>query len=119
VGLGRFAEARDHYRQALARHRALGNRGDEAETLNGLGEAAGALADYDGAGHDHGAALELAVEVGDRPEAARAHRGLARAYAGLGRDGPARDHAREAQAQYADLGHPGPAQPDDSGAEPP
>jgi tetratricopeptide (TPR) repeat protein len=62
-----------------------------------MGDAAQAI-------EDHRAALALARDVGNRPEHARAHHGLALAQRDLGRPEQARVHAEQALDLYAQLG---------------
>ena len=74
--------------------RRIGDRASEAEALNDLGQVLLAAGDPSEARAQHGQALELAEEIGDRYEQARAHDGIA--------DG-AGPHLEQARKIYADL----------------
>ncbi|MGW5050411.1 tetratricopeptide repeat protein [Actinokineospora sp. NPDC004072] len=81
---GRHDEAIEHLGAALALFRETGHRYGEASVLNGLGETLHA-AGRPGGGSMHRAALEIAVETGDRDEHDRALAGLAGGSARRGR----------------------------------
>ena len=76
----------------------------EAEALNGMGEASQGLGELGEASAQHALALELARQVGDRYEQARAHRGLASSSRAGADD--ARAHAAEALRLYTELDTP-------------
>lgn len=90
--LGRWEIAAKHLAEALAGARATGNRDLEAEVLDTLGELATAGGDPGRAVEHHHEALALTRRTGDRHEEARAHDGLARAYAAWDRPDDARRH---------------------------
>jgi hypothetical protein len=54
----------------------------------------------------HAAACEIATDIGDTYQQARAHDGLARAHHALASPGQARDHWAKALALYTRLGTP-------------
>ncbi|MFI9837958.1 tetratricopeptide repeat protein [Nonomuraea sp. NPDC051941] len=78
----------------------------QAETLNALGAAAGAMGDHNQALIDHDAALALATEIDDLNEAAHGHLGLAKARYALGHTALARTHAQSALLLLEGLGNP-------------
>lgn len=100
---GELEKARARHEQAAALYRTLGNTADEAAALNGLAEAAG---DPAVAIEEHTAALALADAARNRPEQARAHDGLARAYLVLADHEQARAHGERALSLYEELGVP-------------
>jgi len=104
--LGDHDKAGSHYRQALELCLSLGFTSGEAGVLNGLGEVALATGVSAEAVADHALALSRAAEGGNRPEQARAHAGLARAYLGLGDVDKARHHAKHALDLYLLLSVP-------------
>jgi len=106
--LGRYQQAADHLKQALALLRETGDRAGEgeAEALNGLGEIQLAVGQPGKARAQHAAALELAGQVGDPYQQARAHAGLASACHANGDLDQARRHWEQAHTRYAELGVP-------------
>ncbi|WUH98351.1 tetratricopeptide repeat protein [Spirillospora sp. NBC_00431] len=101
-----YDQALDHLHQALDLARATANRPLENETLNRLGETAHRTGDPARAHHQE--ALDIATEIGDRYEQARAHDGLARAHHDLGHHREAREHRQQALTGYTELGVPDP-----------
>lgn len=69
-------QARAHHGDALQLYRRFGYRRGEAKALNGLAAAALALGEPGQALQLYGAALDVAVEVGNRAEQSRAREGL-------------------------------------------
>jgi Flp pilus assembly protein TadD len=69
-------QARAHHGEALELYRRFGYRRGEAKALNGLAAVALTLGEFDQAEQLYGAALEVAVEVGNRAEQSRARAGL-------------------------------------------
>ena len=106
LGAGRPLHAIVLLEQALQIARLIGSRPAETTVLNGLGEALLAAGRADQAPDRHMTALELAKQMNDADELARAHHGLARAHAALGHADTAVLHARAASTQYASLGVP-------------
>ena len=86
--------------------RSSGDRGGQADVLNGAGETLLATGEPGQARASHTAALTLARETGDRYQQARAHRGLAEACDGTGQPAEARQHWQHALADYTALGVP-------------
>ena len=74
--------------------------------LNGVGETHHATGHPEQAHAHHGAALTLAVQIGDRYEQARAHNGLAHTHHATGDPSQARHHWQHALALYTNLGVP-------------
>ncbi len=99
---GRHEAAIARHREAVAVFRSLGDRAGEADALNGLGLAACRTGDEDVVRAALVRALELATEVADPFQQARAHHGLAR----LTADGvaAAREHGRLGLDLYGKLG---------------
>jgi tetratricopeptide (TPR) repeat protein len=100
------AQAAGQFRQALALFREIGDRADEAEILNGLGEIFLATGHPAQARAHHAYALSLARQVGDQVQQARACDGLGRACHAGGDPARARRHWQEALALYTSLGTP-------------
>jgi hypothetical protein len=86
--------------------RLSGDRGGQADVLNGAGETLLATGEPGQAHASHTAALTLARETGDRYQQARAHRGLAEACDAAGQPAEARQHRQQALAEYTALAVP-------------
>ena len=99
-------KAAEQLERALAMAREDGMPDCEVEVLNTLGELALATGRAQAAVAQHTAALDLAEQVTDDYELARAHRGLAYTYAVLGDKEQAAGHRREALVVYRRLGTP-------------
>ena len=91
--LGRYEQAVDCYRQALALFHESGDRTGEAEALNGVGSIMLSTGRPDEARAQHTAALTLASQIGDAYEQARAHNGLGAALHATGDTGLALQRA--------------------------
>ncbi|WP_433236866.1 tetratricopeptide repeat protein [Streptosporangium sp. CA-135522] len=99
---GQFDRALDHLEVALTIYRDEAHPAGQADVLNSLGRAARAMAEPAQAVHHHTEALRIATEIGDVPQQARAHAGLAEAT-----NDP--NEAARAHELYTALGVPGPA----------
>ena len=84
-------------RTHLTLYREIGERGGEADALNGVGATHHATGHHDQAHAYHAAALTLASQIGDRYEQARAHDGLARTHHASGELDQTRHHWYQAQ----------------------
>ncbi len=84
-----FQQATGQLQQALALSRETGNRDDEADALNGLGELLLTTGQHEQASIQYSAALGLACQIGGNYQQARAHRGLTRAHQAVGDSGRA------------------------------
>jgi DNA-binding SARP family transcriptional activator/tetratricopeptide (TPR) repeat protein len=63
--IGRFRQAADGYRQALALYRAAGDRAGQADALSGLGLAETQLGDYEQAAEHQREAVAAYLDLGD------------------------------------------------------
>jgi len=84
--------------------RDIGDRGGQAEALNGAGETLLASGEPVRAHDCFAAALTLTRRSGDRYQQARAHRGLVAACHATGQQHQARQHWQHALDIYTDLG---------------
>lgn len=84
-----FQQATGQLQQALALSRETGNRDDEVDGLNGLGELLLTTGQHEQASIQYSAALDLACQIGGNYQQARAHRGLTRAHQAVGDSGRA------------------------------
>ena len=97
--LSRFAEAADHYRQALAIDRSLGDRRREAWDLTGLGKARRGLGKFAAAETNLRAAAELHAAEQDNDGRRDAMTELAMTLEAAGREGDAWQISKEATAR--------------------
>ena len=98
-------EAIEHYRQALTLALEIGNRNSEFEARHGLGVGLLDNGHHDAAFEQLGRSLELAGELGQEHDQARAHQSLANAYRAVDLE-QSDTHERAAKALYAKLGVP-------------
>lgn len=103
--MARYDEALAHHQQTLTAMREVGDRNSESEVLNDLGETYLAMGQIDDALGQHRHALALARDVHVRPQAARAHNGIAHALNSTDPDA-ARQHWLQALDIYRALGVP-------------
>jgi tetratricopeptide (TPR) repeat protein len=103
---GRPQDACDRIQEALALYREISDRSGEADGLNSLGEALLAVGQVSHARTHHMAARDIAGDVGDSYQQARAYDGLARAHHAEARHDEARDNWGKALALYTQLGTP-------------
>jgi tetratricopeptide (TPR) repeat protein/transcriptional regulator with XRE-family HTH domain len=102
---GLHREAAGHLEQARAICQQTRDLSSHANTLNSLGELLLATGQAAGALGQYAAALDLAVQAGEKYEQARAHAGLASGYQ-RGGEPRAQQHWREALNLYAELDAP-------------
>jgi tetratricopeptide (TPR) repeat protein len=114
---GVYDQAADYSQQALAWYQEIGDRGGEADALNGSGETLLATGRPGQARDRHAEALTLAQQTGDRYQQARAHQGLAAVCHATGQLDQARQHRQHARGILTHLGVPEgnrmPSQPPD------
>ena len=103
---GDHGEAHGYYQQALDQFPEKDRPLEEAEALNGAGEALAATGQYQEARGCLAEALTLAERTGYRYQQARAHRGLAEACHPTSQIEQARQHWQHALEIYTDLGVP-------------
>ncbi|GAA0834254.1 BTAD domain-containing putative transcriptional regulator [Streptosporangium amethystogenes subsp. fukuiense] len=103
---GRYLEAVEHHEKALMRARELRNRELECDVLIALGRTFLAMGEHDDALDNHQAALKLSVDIKYVYFEGHAHKGLAEALDGLGREEEARVHRKEALTLFARMGIP-------------
>ncbi|HEV7896682.1 MAG TPA: BTAD domain-containing putative transcriptional regulator [Planosporangium sp.] len=101
-GLGRYDEAVECQREALAIMADVGAPGGECHALNGLGRTLTALGRFDEAAELLARAVTQAERINERVELAQAHDGLAAAIVATDPD-RARQHWRAALELYADM----------------
>ena len=99
-------EACDRLQEALVLYQETGGRSGQADALNSLGEALLTAGQPSLAAARHATARDIASDIGDTYQQARAHDGLARAHHALASTGQARDHWERALALYTHLGTP-------------
>jgi tetratricopeptide (TPR) repeat protein len=104
--LGRFEEATALHHEAAEIFRQSGNVQGEAWILNGLGEAAQAAHRVGDALHHYQAALEVAQHTGVPDQVGRAEVGLGQVYRSKGEPDTARQHLRQAERIFVELGGP-------------
>jgi DNA-binding SARP family transcriptional activator len=105
-GLGAITQDTVFLREALEIFRQLGERAGEIRATNSLGEVLTTTGRPEPAREEHSAALNLAIEIGDRYEGGRAHAGLARVAEMLGDPDTAGRHWAQAWSRYAEIGAP-------------
>jgi tetratricopeptide (TPR) repeat protein len=108
--LGQHDQATGYQQEALALYREIGDRGGEAEALNGAGETLLAAGQPSEALTCHDTALSLASRTGDRYQQARAQHGLAGACFATGQHEAGQQHWQAALDIYTSLGVPEAAQ---------
>jgi class 3 adenylate cyclase/tetratricopeptide (TPR) repeat protein len=103
LSAGRFDEAANHAREALALTRRLGARGNEAHALYLSGDVAssGGAADAEGYYRE---ALALAEPRGMRPLVAHCHLGLGKLHRRMGNPDQAQQHLTVARTMYSEMG---------------
>lgn len=104
-GLAQPLRAEDHQRKALAAMVETGIRGGECMVLNDLAMTLAAMGRRSEAVELHQRALRLATQIADRPEQARAYRGLGDIIAGSDSKA-ARKHWLAARELFAEMGMP-------------
>ncbi len=105
--IGRFADARQFYDEALEIARRIGNQRLEANLLNALGEVAGRSTRYQEAVDHFKAALAIDRDLGDRYATGRKLANLGMTYACIGLMGRAERFLRKALELHEAVGHPG------------
>ena len=105
--IGRFAQARQCYSEALGIAREIGNQRLEANLLNALGEVAGRSTHYQEAVDDFKAALAIDRDLGDRYATGRKLANLGITYACIGLSRRAERFLRKALELHEAVGHPG------------
>jgi tetratricopeptide (TPR) repeat protein len=103
---GYYRQAAGYLERAHAVSEETGDLSSQANALNGLGELLLATSQPDLACARHAAALNLAVQAGEKHQQARAHAGLAGACQACGDLATARRHQQHALDLYTDLGAP-------------
>src|SRR6201999_4235249 len=101
--LERYADARDHYQQALDIARAISNPVAEAKAHNGLGETDLLDGRPVPAARHHRNAIRALAGRAPTPESARAHSGLARASTALDDHDTARAQWQESLTHHRHL----------------
>jgi serine/threonine protein kinase/tetratricopeptide (TPR) repeat protein len=105
--IGRFAQARQCYTEALNIAREIGNQRLEANLLNALGEVAGRSTHYQEAVDSFKAALAIDRDLGDRYATGRKLANLGITYACIGLSRRAERFLRKALELHEAVGHPG------------
>jgi len=105
--IGRFAQARQCYTEALGIAREIGNQRLEANLLNALGEVAGRSTHYQEAVDHFKAALAIDRDLGDRYATGRKLANLGMTYACIGLARRAERFFRKALELHEAVGHPG------------
>ena len=105
--IGRFAQARQCYTEALGIAREIGNQRLEANLLNALGEVAGRSTHYQEAVDSFKAALAIDRDLGDRYATGRKLANLGITYACIGLSRRAERFLRKALELHEAVGHPG------------
>ena len=105
--IGRYAEAREVYDEALQIARDIGNQRLEANLLNALGEVAGRSTHYQEAIDRFKAALSIDRDLGDRFATGRKLANLGMTYACIGQYRRAEQFLRKALDLHEAVGHPG------------
>lgn len=105
--IGRFAQARQCYTEALGIAREIGNQRLEANLLNALGEVAGRSTHYQEAVDHFKAALAIDRDLGDRYATGRKLSNLGMTYACIGLARRAERFFRKALELHEAVGHPG------------
>ena len=105
--IGRFAQARQCYTEALGIAREIGNQRLEANLLNALGEVAGRSTHYQEAVDHFKAALAIDRDLGDRYATGRKLANLGITYACIGLARRAERFLRKALELHEAVGHPG------------
>src|SRR5262249_2473392 len=103
LSAGRVDEADTHAREALARTRRLGARGNEAHALCLAGDVALISGTEDAEGY-YRQALALAEPRGMRPLVAHCHLGLGKLYRRTSNHAQAREHLDIATVMYREMG---------------
>ena len=101
---GDVLQAATAYREALACHRACGNRGDEADVLSNLGYTELGLGDFDAANRHFAQALEIFVALGRRDRVGLVEINLALAALNAGDATAALAQALQARRTLQDTG---------------
>ena len=103
---GRYEQASDYYRQALALFREIGDRAGEANTLNNLAMVEDRQGRYDRASGYYQQALALFRGIGNRLGEAAILDNLGIVEWRQGRCEQAADHCRRALALFGEIGNP-------------
>ncbi len=106
-GVGRYAEAREAYGEALSIAREIGNQRLEADLLNALGEVAGRSTHYQEAIDHFKRALAIDRDLGDRFATGRKLANLGITYAKIGLHRRAEKFLRKALELHEAVGQPG------------
>jgi len=101
---GKRDDALRHGEQALTLARARREKPYEVEALHGLGQIAAARGSDQPAADYYSQALDLAIELGMRPVAARCHAGLSDLYRHAGRHAQALEEFTVAATMYREMG---------------
>ena len=105
--IGRFAQARQRYTEALGIAREINNQRLEANLLNALGEVAGRSTHYQEAVDHFKAALAIDRDLGDRYATGRKLANLGITYACIGLSRRAERFLRKSLELHEAVGHPG------------
>ncbi len=105
--IGRFAQARQCYTEALGIAREINNQRLEANLLNALGEVAGRSTHYQEAVDHFKAALAIDRDLGDRYATGRKLANLGITYACIGLSRRAERFLRKSLELHEAVGHPG------------
>jgi tetratricopeptide (TPR) repeat protein len=105
--LGQISTARDHYQQALAIDREIGNREGEAAVLGNLSHCDATLGQISTALDHCQQALTIDREIGNRKGEATQLATLGNCYLRLGQINIAQDHCQQALAIFREIGNRG------------